>query len=71
MNSPLPSLVRPVVAAAVDAGEDIDTDRMRFVYERLEEIDAATAPARAAQILSGLQFDPEMQAKATREFSGI
>ena len=33
------------------------------VYERLEEIDARSAPARAGAILFGLGFDSEMQAR--------
>lgn len=40
------------------------------VYERLEEIDSDHAEARAAQLLSGLGFDVDMQAKPTREYSG-
>ena len=40
------------------------------IYERLEEMDAATAGMRAAKILSGLGFSKEMQAKKTRDFSG-
>jgi ATP-binding cassette subfamily F protein 3 len=43
---------------------------LRRVYDRLEEIDAAGAPARAACILAGLSFDPEAQARPTRSFSG-
>jgi ATP-binding cassette, subfamily F, member 2 len=45
-------------------------DRLNQIYDRLEELDAATAEARASRILSGLGFTPEMQAKRTREFSG-
>jgi len=40
------------------------------VYERLEEIDSDNAPARAAQLLSGLGFDVGMQNKKTKEYSG-
>ena len=40
------------------------------IYERLEELDADGAEARAATILSGLGFDTDMQGKATREYSG-
>ena len=40
------------------------------VYERLEDIDADNAEARAAQLLSGLGFDKDMQNKPTREYSG-
>jgi hypothetical protein len=40
------------------------------VYRRLDEIDASTAPTRAAAILAGLGFTPAMQQRSTREFSG-
>ena len=40
------------------------------VYERLEELDSDNAEARAAQLLAGLGFDKNMQAKPTREYSG-
>lgn len=49
--------------------EDI-VDRLQQVYERLEEMDAATAEVRASSILSGLGFSKAMMAKKTREFSG-
>lgn len=45
-------------------------DRLNQIYERLEELDAATAEVRACKILSGLGFTIEMQGKKTREFSG-
>ena len=47
-----------------------DTDRLNNVYRRLEEIDASTAPTRAAEILAGLGFTPAMQQRSTKEFSG-
>ncbi|VXC43250.1 ABC-F family ATP-binding cassette domain-containing protein [Sphingomonas sp. AX6] len=47
-----------------------DPDRLGDVYERLIAIDAYTAPARAAQILLGLGFDEEMQARSLDSFSG-
>jgi len=40
------------------------------VHKRLMEIDAEGAPARAAKVLAGLQFDTEMQARPTKSFSG-
>ena len=40
------------------------------IYERLEEMDAATAEMRAAKILHGLGFSKEMQNKKTKDFSG-
>lgn len=43
---------------------------LQEIYERLEELDAATAEMRAAKILSGLGFTKAMQHKKTRDFSG-
>ena len=40
------------------------------VYQRLEEIDAYTAEARASAILAGLSFDTAAQGRATKTFSG-
>lgn len=36
----------------------------------MEALDASTAEKRAAEILYGLGFDKQMQAKKTRDFSG-
>ena len=47
-----------------------DVDRLGEVHERLLAIDACTAPARAAKILSGLGFDEEMQHRPLSSFSG-
>lgn len=41
------------------------------VYERLDDISADTAEARAAYILNGLGFTKEMQRKKTKDFSGV
>mmetsp|Transcript_18986 Transcript_18986/g.32470 ORF Transcript_18986/g.32470 Transcript_18986/m.32470 type:complete len:755 (+) Transcript_18986:110-2374(+) len=40
------------------------------IYSQLEEIDAYGAEARAAMILSGLSFTPDMMTRATKTFSG-
>lgn len=40
------------------------------IYERLEDMSAATAEARAAHILHGLGFTQKMQQTATKDFSG-
>jgi ABC-type dipeptide/oligopeptide/nickel transport system ATPase subunit len=45
-------------------------DRLAVLYDRLTEIDSATASARAATILAGLQFSPEMQHMPTAALSG-
>ncbi|MEL1250996.1 ABC-F family ATP-binding cassette domain-containing protein [Aurantiacibacter gilvus] len=47
-----------------------DVDRLGEVHERLLAIDAYTAPARAAKILSGLGFDEDMQCRPLSSFSG-
>ncbi len=47
-----------------------DMDRMGDVHERLLAIDAYSAPARAAKILSGLGFDEDMQQRPVDSFSG-
>lgn len=49
---------------------DEAVDRLADIYERLEEMEAATAAKRAATILDGLGFDKEMQQKKTKDFSG-
>lgn len=54
-----------------DAAKDSeDASRLAEVHQRLEEIDAATADARARALLSGLQFSPEMQAAPLSSMSG-
>ncbi|XP_048004897.1 ATP-binding cassette sub-family F member 2 isoform X1 [Leguminivora glycinivorella] len=50
--------------------DDESQDQLMDVYERLDELSADTAQARAANILNGLGFDKEMQQKATKDFSG-
>ena len=47
-----------------------DPDRLGDVYERLIAIDAYTAPARAAQILTGLGLNEEAQRQPLDSFSG-
>ena len=47
-----------------------DMDRLGDVHERLLAIDAYSAPARAAKILSGLGFDEDMQRRPLDSFSG-
>jgi len=53
-----------------DADAKANNTRLEEVYSELKAIGADAAPARAAKILSGLQFTPEMQVQATKEFSG-
>lgn len=40
------------------------------IYERLDEIDADKAKAKACYILRGLGFDKAMQDKKCKDFSG-
>ena len=40
------------------------------IYDRLEQLDADTAEAKAGHILSGLGFTAEMQSKKCKDFSG-
>ncbi|KAJ7981040.1 ABC transporter family protein [Quillaja saponaria] len=57
--------VETLVAQDDGGGEALDR-----IYERLEAMDASTAEKRAAEILFGLGFNKQMQAKKTRDFSG-
>ncbi|XP_062074678.1 ABC transporter F family member 3 [Humulus lupulus] len=50
--------------------KDAISQRLQQIYKRLEFIDADSAESRAAAILAGLSFTPEMQLKATKTFSG-
>jgi ATP-binding cassette subfamily F protein 3 len=47
-----------------------DPGRIAEVHERLADIDAASAPARAARILAGLGFDEAAQQGSCRALSG-
>jgi len=44
--------------------------RLEIIYARLDQLDAATAEARATTILHGLGFTRAMQGMTTKEFSG-
>ncbi|KAL1805376.1 hypothetical protein DCAR_0830976 [Daucus carota subsp. sativus] len=57
-------------AEALAAQDDGGGEALERIYERLDAMDAATAEKRAAEILFGLGFTKEMQAKKTRDFSG-
>merc|ERR1719310_2648329 len=50
--------------------DDESQEYLMSVYERLDDIGAETAKARAANILHGLQFDAGMQQKQCKDFSG-
>jgi ATPase subunit of ABC transporter with duplicated ATPase domains len=53
-----------------DAKFGDDLKRLKEVYESLQLLSADTAQARAAMILSGLQFTHEMQLAPIRSLSG-
>ncbi|GAB0201502.1 ATP-binding cassette sub-family F member 1 [Grus japonensis] len=56
--------------AMLEGGDDAAAERLEKVYEELRAIGAAAAEAKARRILAGLGFNPEMQNRATRKFSG-
>ena len=49
---------------------DLSLERIGAIYDRLQTIEADSAPARAATILAGLGFDAEAQARPVDSFSG-
>ena len=49
---------------------DLTPERIGAIYDRLQAIEADSAPARAATILAGLGFDAEAQARPVDSFSG-
>jgi ATP-binding cassette subfamily F protein 3 len=57
-------------ALLAEAEHSEDADRLGELHERLNAIDAHTAPARAARILVGLGFDEEAQHRPLDSFSG-
>merc|ERR1712018_627690 len=50
--------------------DDESQEYLREVYDRLDELGADTAEAKASHILKGLGFDKTMQAKKCKDFSG-
>lgn len=59
--------------AMADADEEQQVDiqaSLEGIYERLEQLDASKAEARATTILHGLGFTTAMQSMKTKEFSG-
>ena len=57
-------------AAADNAAFDKDLKELDEVYQRLQGLGSDAAEARAAMILSGLQFTPEMQSAPISSLSG-
>jgi ATP-binding cassette subfamily F protein 3 len=71
------SLLERVLSADVErtalfeeAETATDPQRIADIHTRLVDIDAHSAPARAARILAGLGFDAEAQARPCSSFSG-
>ncbi|KAK9820427.1 hypothetical protein WJX72_010224 [[Myrmecia] bisecta] len=50
--------------------QDAASDRLTEIYERMQEIGASSAEARASKILHGLGFTEAMQRRPTNSFSG-
>jgi len=50
--------------------EGSSSDRIMDIYNMLDELEVDIAPKRAGEILHGLGFTKEMQAKKTKDFSG-
>jgi ATP-binding cassette, subfamily F, member 3 len=59
-----------LAALSAEAETAEDGHRIAEIHARLADIDAHSAPARAARILSGLGFDEEAQSRPCSEFSG-
>src|ERR671925_40795 len=57
-------------ALLAEAEHATDPQRIAEIHTRLADIDAHSAPARAAAILSGLGFSTADQARPCAEFSG-
>jgi ATP-binding cassette, subfamily F, member 3 len=57
-------------ALLAEAETSHDGLRLADIHMRLDEINAASAPSRAASILNGLGFDNEAQSRPCGEFSG-
>jgi ATP-binding cassette subfamily F protein 3 len=59
-----------LAALTAEAETAHDPHRISEIHTRLGDIDAHSAPARAARILSGLGFDEEAHRRPCAEFSG-
>ncbi|MBI3710067.1 MAG: ABC-F family ATP-binding cassette domain-containing protein [Proteobacteria bacterium] len=59
---------RDALLAEAEAADD--AGRIADIHARLQDIEAHSAPARAAAILAGLGFDAAMQARPLAKFSG-
>ncbi|HTP84294.1 MAG TPA: ABC-F family ATP-binding cassette domain-containing protein, partial [Alphaproteobacteria bacterium] len=57
-------------ALLAEAEHASDAHRIAEIYERLNDIDAHAAPARASTVLAGLGFDEPMQNRPLSSYSG-
>lgn len=62
--------LRTLQTALQKAEEQDDGTKIANLHEKIHIIDGYTAEARAAQLLAGLNFSQEDQAKSVNEFSG-
>ena len=58
------------LTAKLESGEEGFGNMLTEVFEKMELIEADSAPARASIILTGLGFSCAMQEQQTQEFSG-
>lgn len=59
------------LAESLVASEDDDSqEQLMDIYDRLDDMSADKAEAKAARILHGLGFDKKMQQKQAKDFSG-
>uniref|UniRef100_A0A171B6Z7 ATP-binding cassette sub-family F member 2 n=1 Tax=Triatoma infestans TaxID=30076 RepID=A0A171B6Z7_TRIIF len=63
-------MLEELATQLVSMEDDESQEQLMDVYERLDELSADTAQARAGYILHGLGFTKEMQNKKTKDFSG-
>jgi hypothetical protein len=63
------SLLNDAMAESEEEEQAQITDRLTSIYERLEELDSATAEARASSILNGLVTDPTNDSSHTERES--
>ncbi|XP_075237207.1 ATP-binding cassette sub-family F member 3 [Lycorma delicatula] len=61
------------ITAMINNNKNADislSSELSEIYAQLQNIEADKAPARASVILAGLGFNPEMQLRPTKQFSG-
>lgn len=61
--------INTLIAEGSTASAELSSE-LSEIYMQLSAIEADKAPARASVILDGLGFNPDMQKKATKHFSG-